>query len=293
MKKFLLFLLLNGLFTNLYSQTLGVNETINYINNLYEENKSNKMVSLKMDGTLRVGNKDSDHWSYHMNINEVKTRKSYKKGNYDIVCKEYGANCIELRVSTGPRQDPTYAMPILLHTSQYNKDKLFNAFSYLIAIASASEKYKRNDNDPFAPGNFNISSSEIKNLNNEKNTSLRKSNGVFFVDVSFGILKEEFILDTGASDMLINESIERKLIAENIITKEDYIQPGLYRIADGSIVQCRRLIIPEIKVGSFIVKNVQASVGYGEAPLLLGKSFLDKFSSWSVNNQSQTLELKI
>lgn len=92
--------------------------------------------------------------------------------------------------------------------------------------------------------------------------------------------------------MFISEEFEKELISSGILKKNNYQTPGLYQIADGSIIECRRIIIPELKIGNFIVKNVSASVGKGQTPLLLGKSLLDKFKSWKIDNLRETLKLE-
>ncbi|WAC02976.1 retroviral-like aspartic protease family protein [Lacinutrix neustonica] len=96
----------------------------------------------------------------------------------------------------------------------------------------------------------------------------------------------------GASEISISLNLEDDLISKGLLKKEDYIESGLYRIADGSIISCRRIIIKELKVGNFTIKNVVASIGFKESPLLLGKSFLDNFKKWSIDNDLQLLILE-
>lgn len=81
-----------------------------------------------------------------------------------------------------------------------------------------------------------------------------------------------------------------ELVNKGFLKKEYYVSNGLYKIADGSIVICRRLIIPELTIGGFTLKNVNATVGNGDI-LLLGKSVLDKFKSWSIDNLKKALKL--
>ena len=81
------------------------------------------------------------------------------------------------------------------------------------------------------------------------------------------------------------------LMSNGTIKKENYLTPALYRVADGRIIEQRRLIIPHLTIGNFTVENVHAAVGVGTVPLLLGKSVLDKFSKWSINNLTSTLDV--
>jgi len=121
---------------------------------------------------------------------------------------------------------------------------------------------------------------------------LYKQDNVYYIWVTIGTVKRKFVLDSGASDVLISEESEKDLINSGIIKKTNYLEPALYKLADGSIIQCRRLILPTIQIGNFIVKNVKASIGVGNASLLIGKSLLDKFKKWTIDNESQILNLE-
>ena len=115
---------------------------------------------------------------------------------------------------------------------------------------------------------------------------------MFYIEVNIGDIKKQFVLDSGASEISISSNLERELIAKGIIKKEHYLQSALYKIADGSIVTKRRVLIPKIKVGDFELYNIAASVGTSDIPLLLGKSFLDKFTKWSIDNKEDILTLQ-
>jgi clan AA aspartic protease (TIGR02281 family) len=174
----------------------------------------------------------------------------------------------------------------------YNNKKLYNAFKYLFALINENGTYIRNDNDPFSPNNFGKGKSIITNDGNNQNVKLTKEGGLYYLPVTIGNLTKNFILDSGASDVLISQEIEKKLIDNKKITKSNYLSPSLYKIADGSIIECRRLLLPEIKIGNYIVKNVIASIISNGNTLLLGKSFLDKFQSWTIDNNKQILKLE-
>lgn len=65
----------------------------------------------------------------------------------------------------------------------------------------------------------------------------------------------------------------------------------LYRIADGKVINQRRVLITKLSVGSFSINNIVTSIASEDSPFLLGKNFLDKFKSWSINNARSTLIL--
>ena len=115
---------------------------------------------------------------------------------------------------------------------------------------------------------------------------------VFILTVALGNSKKQFILDSGAGEVTISSELERSLIASGYIKGSDFLVSGLYQIADGSIILCKRVLLKNISVCGINVKNVAACVGGSSAPLLLGRSFLDKFRKWSIDNSTSTLYLE-
>jgi aspartyl protease family protein len=115
---------------------------------------------------------------------------------------------------------------------------------------------------------------------------------MYHIKVTIGNIERKFVLDSGASDISISEDLENELIKNGVIKRENYKASALYKLADGSIVQKRRLTLPALTIGNVTLTNVSASIGIGSTPLLLGKSFLDRFKSWTIDNSSQILKLE-
>jgi aspartyl protease family protein len=303
MKKKLVTLILLILGLNGYSQILSIEETVDYINNSFTKNSHPFSIELSKNGELTVNyydyysariRKDTNpiirskakmHWS------EVNIQKdTYSSLSLRLKCINSNSRCIN---TSGKGQSSTAESSFSIFTEEsYLSDKILNAFEFLLYELKLSNKYNRNDDDPFAPQNFNKDLYLISNNVNSDKIKLETYGGVYKVWVSIGGIKKQFILDSGASDVSISKESERELINLGIIKKEDYIEPALYMIADGSIIQCKRVIIPEIIIGKFKIKNVIASVNSTNSPLLLGKSFLDKFRKWSVDNYSNELHLE-
>jgi TonB family protein len=63
-------------------------------------------------------------------------------------------------------------------------------------------------------------------------------------------------------------------------------------LADGSTVPSQRFVIRSLKVGDKTLDNVVGSIAPVTGALLLGQSFLSRFSSWSIDNQRQALVLR-
>jgi predicted aspartyl protease len=133
---------------------------------------------------------------------------------------------------------------------------------------------------------------DIKGPNNSETVSLTKLMNVYKLKVSFGSIEKYFTLDSGANDVFITSDFERDLLLEGLIKKSDYLSARLYRMADGSQVECRRLKLNNIKIGGFAINNVIVAITEkSNGMLLLGKSLLDKFSDWKIDNQKEQLIL--
>ena len=311
MKYSLLILILTVLSLTSEAQKLSIEETIDYLNE-----------KLKLDGEM------SSHYHFsQIEVNEdgyiTKNTYSYRSGSDEISGKtrahildlervslvkyadDFGASAsvklkckmsscvlvenLSANASASTLRNNYNDFSFYINSSR-NIDKIKNALDYLMSeLLRKIESTNDFKEDPFSDNNFNKST-----IIYEKNSSipLESLNNVYFIKVQICGIPSKFIFDSGASDVLISESIEKNLIENNFVSKLNYLSPSLYRIADGSIVQYRRLIIPEIKVGDLLVKNVIACVSSDKNTLLLGQSFLERFSSWTIDNNKPSLSLK-
>ena len=319
------------LFFNLtFCQQLTVEETIDYINNklnntfrlevdnernfkLSEETKSIDQYWIKWqkESPSSTGSslKTAIERTYSGKVNNIDLRRIISSNNEFAI--EFSCNnnspCFYTSLTKYAVEEKNYILGEI--RVQYNdskndykfelrlwnediRDKLFNAFSYLIESIKIDPKYQSYDSDPFANENFNNVNTHVSGNETKDEIQLKSNGGTYFISVSINGLVSEFVLDSGASEISLSSDIEKELVSKNLIKKEDYLSSGLYRIADGSIISQRRINLREVKVGSFTVKNITASVGIGNVPLLLGKSFLDKFSKWSIDNNSKRLILE-
>ena len=281
-KLILLFCALLGFAVSVSAQQLTLEETIEYINNHLERGES---ISLDGNGVFQYSYYSSylrrqDSWKHHitnikrpnkMEFTSSKWRFTLRKTNNE------GGLVVSLTTENGDK---------------YSVEKLFNAFNHFYTLAMDIELLRQmQDNDPFAPSNYNPHALSIKGISSNGSIPLEKDGGVYYILVKIGEIEETFILDSGASEVLITSQLEMALMSNGTIKKENYLTPALYRVADGRIIEQRRLIIPHLTIGDFTVENVHAAVGVGTVPLLLGKSVLDKFSKWSINNLTSTLDV--
>ncbi|HRX86246.1 MAG TPA: TIGR02281 family clan AA aspartic protease [Phycisphaerae bacterium] len=116
---------------------------------------------------------------------------------------------------------------------------------------------------------------------------LREDHGVFWIDVTLnGTARVEMVFDTGASLISLPQDVAERAKIE-ITDADPVIQ---MRVADGRAVEGRLVFLKEVQVGEFTVQNVEAVISPGDAPPLLGGSFLQNFSI-DLNHAAGTLRL--
>ncbi len=293
--KFLIILLVLLPIIN-YGQQLSVNETLDYISKMHTkydkyQPKDNSIKEVKYDiddqGFLNINfylnNIKTATNSIHINDvgRNIKHQNQYSETIITLKCLTQ--NCLVHKSAKEYYKDDFN----IYITQEYQAIKIVKALNYLFSLLEEIN-FKRDQNDPFATNNNIISSS---NSEKSKKIKLLEQNGTYRLSVNFNELNETFILDTGASETTISNTLEEKLISNKLISQGDYLADGLYKIADGSIISQRRVLIKKVSLGSYTVNNLIVSIGNSKSPLLLGKNFLDKFKNWTINNTEKTIEL--
>ncbi len=121
---------------------------------------------------------------------------------------------------------------------------------------------------------------------------LQRLGGVLTVPATLnGSVVSNFVLDSGASDVSIPETVANALRSAGKLSDSDMLGSQRHVLADGSIVSTRMMMLRSLQLGSATVTNVRASIASAKAPPLLGQSFLQQFASWSIDNQRQVLVL--
>jgi tetratricopeptide (TPR) repeat protein len=122
---------------------------------------------------------------------------------------------------------------------------------------------------------------------------MEQEGGVYVVPVRFNdMITLSAIVDSGASDMSVPADVVLTLMRTKTITDQDFLGQQTYVLADGSKVPSQQFRIRSLKVGDKTVENVVASIASVNGEILLGQSFLNKFKSWSVDNERHTLILR-
>lgn len=130
-------------------------------------------------------------------------------------------------------------------------------------------------------------------LNKNLEIPLIRNGKIYSLNLKFGKLTKKYILDSGASDMSIDKETYEYFESSGQLRTENHLSDSKYQLADGSIIQLERIRVPIFSISDFEIKNIDATVIANGKPLLLGKSFLDSFKSWKIDNERQVLEVEL
>jgi gag-polyprotein putative aspartyl protease len=100
-----------------------------------------------------------------------------------------------------------------------------------------------------------------RSLSNAEAVPLQRHGNTYSVSVRInGIITLPFVLDTGATDLVIPADVALTLIRAGALTSADFIGKQRYSLANGSEEVGDRVIIREVQVGRHKVRNVTAVV---------------------------------
>ena len=123
----------------------------------------------------------------------------------------------------------------------------------------------------------------VSNCRGGATVNLVKSGYGWKAKLEIGGNHRYFLLDTGASDLIIDSDVERDLLLDGVISRDNYIGKDFYELANGVIIEADLIRIPHIKIGGCTVYNSIVAV-IPDGGMLLGTGFLDIFSDWRINS---------
>ena len=122
---------------------------------------------------------------------------------------------------------------------------------------------------------------------------MRRDDGVCYVDVKINGVDMEVIFDTGASDVVISSVEAMFLLKQGKLSEDDIIGTSNFQVADGSISSGTVIQLKSVQIGTKVLDNVRATViDNMDAPLLLGQSALNRFSSVSIDYTKNIINIE-
>lgn len=117
---------------------------------------------------------------------------------------------------------------------------------------------------------------------------LRNVGNINIITVEIGGRKFDYMIDSGASYITITPEIEKYLTETGVIRTSDYSGKTEAILADGSTNTYKKVTIPIIKIGNIKLENIETVI-INNGSLLLGKSVLDRFKGWKIDNITNQL----
>jgi clan AA aspartic protease (TIGR02281 family) len=122
---------------------------------------------------------------------------------------------------------------------------------------------------------------------------LRPVAGILAVPaVMNGTVSANFVVDSGASHVVIPENLVQALRAGGKLSDADFISESSVKIADGTVVKSKVFVLRQLAVGNRVLENVPAMTAPSKAVPLLGQTFLQRFNSWAIDNDRKLLVLQ-
>src|SRR4051812_17863177 len=119
---------------------------------------------------------------------------------------------------------------------------------------------------------------------------LRSRGGTYSVAARLNdTISLNFILDTGATNVVIPADVVSTLLRTGTLTERDLVDRTTYVMADGSKLPSVRFVLREVRIGNQSARNVVASVSPARGEPLLGQSFLSQLPPWTIDYRRNTL----
>ncbi|MFZ1686666.1 MAG: retropepsin-like aspartic protease, partial [Flavobacteriales bacterium] len=129
----------------------------------------------------------------------------------------------------------------------------------------------------------------VAGMHNSDTIAVLNADRGYKVKITVGNEQAYFLFDSGASDILVSTDFEKKMNENGAI--QGYLENMSYELANGDLIDCKRAIVNDIQIGEFLVDSVVVAIYDRDIGFLLGKSFMDKFSSWKFIDNGNALVL--
>ena len=126
----------------------------------------------------------------------------------------------------------------------------------------------------------------------QQKISLKEKNGVLYLPCKINGMQLDYVFDTGASIVTINDSIYRLMQSNELISLDDSIGIEKYQDASGDIIECVTFNIKKIEIGGIVLENIKGGVvPNNNKSFLLGQSALKFLGSYNLDIKNKILEI--
>jgi hypothetical protein len=129
------------------------------------------------------------------------------------------------------------------------------------------------------------------NTQAQNRITLVENNGVLYFPCKVNGIQLDYIFDTGASVVTINDSIYRSMILKDLISSQDSIGKEKFQDASGNFQECVIFNIRKMEVGNMVLENIKGAVlSNNNSPLLFGQSALKHLGKYNLDIKNKMLE---
>lgn len=115
---------------------------------------------------------------------------------------------------------------------------------------------------------------------------MQNRGGVYYLPCKVNGYSNEFIFDTGATNVCLSKKFLDKLISSGAMSPSDKIGSGSSQVADGRYITHDLYNIRSLTIGTRTINNVRAVViDEQNAPLLLGQTAIRRLGKLQIDNQ--------
>lgn len=119
-----------------------------------------------------------------------------------------------------------------------------------------------------------------------------KEDGVYKIPCKLNGVPMTFILDTGASNVVISITEASFMLKNGYLKEADFIGIEKYKIANGEFAEGTKVMLKSIQIGHLFLYNVEASILHSRnSPLLLGLSLLERLGNIEIDNERALLKV--
>ncbi len=115
--------------------------------------------------------------------------------------------------------------------------------------------------------------------------------GMQKLKIKIGDITKVAMLDCGATDILISTDLMDKFLADSTL-KLKFIDVGKYEMANGTTIECKRYLLNKLSLGKFTISNIVLAATEKSVTILVGRTLLNKFRKWNVDNENNWLILE-
>lgn len=264
-------------------QNLGLSDALNSYDILFLYKKSFAKKKFEIISVIEVLKFNEKKYSEALNlifklekVNSVE-ELSKKISKADIEIKNF-QNASKRKILKNNKTKKTSESDKFFESFAKNKFYIFSGIVVFIIILSIA-----------IPEKTTSIQSDKKVIKTNKIINLSTENGQKYIYASINGNSKKFLLDTGASDILIPQTYLNQLRRSGYLSRNIHFKFNKnYMTASGDLVQAEVWNVPMLQVGKFKIYNVEVA-SLDDGSYLFGMSAIEKLGKVSIDLESSRI----